>query len=108
MRRSPRRTCRAALAVTAGLAALVSGFGLAGRPAAADGPKPGQTAPVDYNREVRPILAKNCFACHGQDEGHRAKGLRLDRRESAVAELPDGALAIVPGDPEASDLIGAR
>ena len=63
------------------------------------------TAAVDYDREIRPILAKNCFACHGQDETHRAKGLRLDRRDSAVAELSDGAIAIVPGDPEGSDLI---
>ncbi len=39
---------------------------------------------VDYNRDVRPILARNCFACHGQDEAKRAKGLRLDRRDAAV------------------------
>ena len=44
---------------------------------------------VDFNREVRPILAKNCFACHGQDEAKRAKGLRLDRRESAVKPLKE-------------------
>jgi hypothetical protein len=62
-------------------------------------------AKVDYNREVRPILARNCFACHGQDESKRAKGLRLDRRESAVAELKSGETAIVPGDPDASELI---
>ncbi len=62
-------------------------------------------AAVDYNREIRPILAKNCFSCHGQDETHRAKGLRLDRRDSALTELPDGAVAIVAGDPEASELI---
>ena len=41
--------------------------------------KPETARPVDFNREVRPILAKNCFACHGQDEAKRAKGLRLDR-----------------------------
>ena len=45
-----------------------------------DSPK---TRKVDFNREVRPILAKNCFACHGQDEAKRAKGLRLDRREAS-------------------------
>jgi hypothetical protein len=62
-------------------------------------------AAIDFNREIRPILSKNCFACHGQDEGHRAKELRLDRRDAAVAELPDGARAIVPGDPGASELM---
>ena len=60
---------------------------------------------VDFNREVRPILAKNCFACHGQDEAKRAKGLRLDRRESAVKPLKSGETAIVPGDPDSSELI---
>jgi mono/diheme cytochrome c family protein len=60
---------------------------------------------VDYNREVRPILARNCFACHGQDEAKRAKGLRLDRRDSAVKPLKNGDTAIVPGDPESSELI---
>ncbi len=60
---------------------------------------------VDYNREVRPILAKNCFACHGQDEAKRAKGLRLDHREGAVKRLKSGERAIVPGDPDSSELI---
>ncbi len=60
---------------------------------------------VDYNREVRPILAKNCFACHGQDEAKRAKGLRLDIRESAVKPLKNGDVAIVAGDPDSSELI---
>src|SRR5262249_3649839 len=76
----------------------------AGPPAGAGGQADADE--VDFNRQIRPILAKNCFACHGQDEEHRAKGLRLDRRENAVTERPDGALAIGPGDPEASDLIG--
>ena len=60
---------------------------------------------VDYNREVRPILAKNCFACHGQDEAKRAKGLRLDVRESAIKPLKSGESAIVPGDSDSSELI---
>jgi mono/diheme cytochrome c family protein len=60
---------------------------------------------VDYNREVRPILARNCFACHGQDEAKRAKGLRLDRRDSAVKPLKNGEKAIVPKDPDSSELI---
>ncbi|HTU93333.1 MAG TPA: DUF1549 domain-containing protein, partial [Gemmataceae bacterium] len=59
---------------------------------------------VDYNRDIRPILAKNCFACHGQDDGHRAAKLRLDRRETALLPRKRGA-AIVPGAPEKSRLI---
>jgi mono/diheme cytochrome c family protein len=68
-------------------------------------PATSRLSKVDYNREVRPILAKNCFACHGQDEAKRAKGLRLDRRESAVKPLKSGETAIVPGDPDSSELI---
>ena len=66
---------------------------------------PRRSAKVDFNREVRPILAKNCFACHGQDEAKRAKGLRLDVRESAIKPLKSGETAIVPGDPDSSELI---
>jgi hypothetical protein len=64
-----------------------------------------KTQRVDFNREVRPILAKNCFACHGQDEAKRAKGLRLDRREAAIKPLKSGESAIVSGDPDSSELI---
>lgn len=56
--------------------------------------------PVDYVREVQPILARNCFACHGPDEGDRQADLRLDQREAAI-EFG----AIVPGEPEASELV---
>ena len=79
--------------------AMSSSVSLAAEPATS------RLSKVDYNREVRPILAKNCFACHGQDEAKRAKGLRLDRRESAVKPLKSGETAIVPGDPDSSELI---
>lgn len=58
-----------------------------------------------YNREVRPILSENCFACHGPDEAAIEADLRLDRREDALAPLDArGTRAIVPGDVEASEL----
>ena len=74
-------------------------------PAMAIAGEPGKAAPVDYNREVRPILSKHCYACHGQDESHRERGLRLDRREEAMKELKSGAVALAPGAPDESELI---
>lgn len=59
--------------------------------------------PVDFGRDIQPILAKRCFACHGPDKGEG--GLRLNRRETALAELDSGAAAIVPSKPEASELL---
>src|SRR5262249_38010894 len=59
---------------------------------------------VDFIREGRPSLVKNCFTCHGPDEVKRAKELRLDQRESATKPLASGEAAIVPGDPDSSSL----
>ncbi len=61
-------------------------------------------APVQYNRDVLPILADKCFACHGFDSAHREAGLRLDVRSASTAPLDSGATAIVPGDLEQSEL----
>ena len=62
---------------------------------------------VDYGRDVRPILADRCYACHGPDSATREADLRLDRRADAIADR-GGFPAIVPGDPEASELIWRR
>ena len=43
-----------------------------------------QEQSVSFNRTIRPLLSKNCFACHGPDEDHRESGLRLDERDSAI------------------------
>jgi len=64
----------------------------------------GASARVDFNRQVRPILAEKCYACHGPDEQARKAGLRFDQRADALAPR-DGAAAIVPGDPGASAMI---
>ena len=63
------------------------------------------TAPVDYNRDVLPILSENCFKCHGPDSGTREAGLRLDQSNGAIAELDSGIFAIVPRDPDSSALV---
>jgi hypothetical protein len=58
---------------------------------------------VSFDRDVRSILAANCFACHGAD---KQKGnLRLDRHEVATVAAKSGEIPIVPGKPEASELI---
>jgi len=62
-------------------------------------------AAVDYQRDVRPILARNCFQCHGADDATRTAGLRLDESAGAALALESGKRAIVPGKPDESELL---
>src|SRR5688572_25143847 len=62
-------------------------------------------APIDFNREVRPIFSEHCYACHGPDENKRKAGLRLDVYEEAIKSLKSGNRAIVPSDLTKSALI---
>jgi mono/diheme cytochrome c family protein len=64
-----------------------------------------QFAAVDYAREIRPLLSDSCYACHGPDEASRKADLRFDRLNGAFGETSSGRTAIVPGNPEASELV---
>ncbi len=68
-------------------------------------PKSKAKKTIDFNRDVRPILAGKCFTCHGNDVATSKAGLRLDSKDHAFKPLKSGDIAIVPGKPEASELV---
>ncbi len=81
--------------VLTGLLALA--FGFAAEAVAAD--------KLSFNRDIRPIFSDTCFQCHGPDEAKRKGGLRLDQRASAIQPAKSGAIAIVPGKPDQSEVL---
>src|SRR5947199_893552 len=94
MRRPNRmRSFGLALAV----AAALLGRGGPARAAAAGAP--------DFTNDVRPLLSRYCFKCHGPDDKARKARLRLDVREQALKPTRSGNPALVPGKPDESELV---
>jgi hypothetical protein len=88
------------------VAAGIMATGLSGLPAA-DADDEGDSAfalpeRARFNRDIRTIFSKTCFACHGPDSNARKAKLRLDIREEAILER-DGIRPIVPGNAAASE-----
>ena len=79
------------------LLAAVATNAVSGEPKSVDSPK------IDFVKQVQPILAKHCFACHGPDEAEG--GLSFSEAETAFAECDSGQHAIVAGNVEKSELI---
>src|SRR5215831_18647477 len=68
-------------------------------------PSSAKTAPVDFVREIQPILKEKCFPCHGPDEKKRLANLRFDTRAGFFSKAASGQAPVVPGKPDASPIV---
>lgn len=70
----------------------------------ADGISPVTAAPLVFNRDIKPLLTDNCYACHGPDPGSRKAGLRLDTQAGLFEPTAKRGPTLVAGHPETSEL----
>ena len=63
-----------------------------------------ESAEVDFNQHIRPLLSDTCFACHGPDAATREADLRLDEETGAKAVI-DGRAIVAAGQPNKSELM---
>ncbi|HEV2689923.1 MAG TPA: DUF1549 domain-containing protein, partial [Bryobacteraceae bacterium] len=84
------------------LLATVAGFAVL---TAIAGPSDSRSKPVDFDRDIRPIFADRCFACHGPDEKQRMAKLRLDRKDGGAYSTRGDHRLIAPGDSASSRLL---
>jgi len=102
--RFPKRLKRTAFIIVACLIALLQLI-----EPAAQGQQtkshPTQSAKIDFNRDIKPILSDKCFVCHGPDATAKKIKLRLDSEAAALVDLGKGRHAIAPNHPEQSELI---
>ena len=82
-----------------GLRLVLATFALAAEPLVA-----ATEVPIDFNRDIRPILADACYHCHGPDAAQRKAKLRLDEREG-LFRTRNEVTVVAPGHPETSELI---